>query len=505
MQNTEVGTDFTTDKLVGVPTATDIWAVLGQAVGRAHERGFDVGGSHKSQQTGLRGFGIRNQNRVLNDGVDTTEGTGGAGFYADYFAERRESRSAAAGGDVEMNAPGSAVRQHDQERRQHGQDAEQPHLPAGIVGRRTTRSATRRRPRAATPASRTSSSGKGHTDIGGPIMKDRAVVSSVPITTSRSTSMISGVPRDVATDLGLFDNVHDEGNLQGVAEGHARLLHAVGPEAKPNRGLSVTVSPEARAAAGFDLVGVQGRAPARLVEPPVHRREVQRVRLRLPARRQGRLRDAAAADRHQHQLHHRRGMGRVRLSRGRSRRSRAQSHLLRARQDGQPRSGRSASSTARHQQIRSTAARGRSGIAICAARPSEIQFVDVGKNSDLGSTWTGGNNRNQRYAGYAQDRWNLNNRTTLQLGLRWDYQRPLPGRRRAIRSSRTFCRLGRQRVAHRPADVRGQNVPLRRPSSRRNSIAPRLGVSYDVSGKGTTVLKGSTAATTTTTPTPSAR
>src|SRR5262252_4377860 len=39
MQNTKVGTDFTGDKLVGVPTATDIWAVLGQAAG-VRMRGF---------------------------------------------------------------------------------------------------------------------------------------------------------------------------------------------------------------------------------------------------------------------------------------------------------------------------------------------------------------------------------------------------------------------------------------------------------------------------------
>ena len=70
--------------------------------------GFDVGGSHKSQQSGYESFGIRNQNRVLNDGVDTTEGSGGAGFYADFFSNEEVAVSAA-GGDVEMNAPGSAV------------------------------------------------------------------------------------------------------------------------------------------------------------------------------------------------------------------------------------------------------------------------------------------------------------------------------------------------------------------------------------------------------------
>ena len=106
MQSSKVGTDFTTDKLVGVPTATDVWAVLGQASG-VRMNGFDVGGSHKSQQSGYESFGIRNQNRVLNDGVDTTEGTGGAGFMP--TSSRRRVAVSAAGGDVEMNSPGSAV------------------------------------------------------------------------------------------------------------------------------------------------------------------------------------------------------------------------------------------------------------------------------------------------------------------------------------------------------------------------------------------------------------
>src|SRR2546428_11551075 len=106
MQSTKVGTDFTTEKLVGVPTATDIWAVLGQASG-VRMNGFDVGGSHKSQQSGYESFGIRNQNRVLNDGVDTTEGTGGAGFYADYFANEEVAGGGAGGGGEEYKTRSS--------------------------------------------------------------------------------------------------------------------------------------------------------------------------------------------------------------------------------------------------------------------------------------------------------------------------------------------------------------------------------------------------------------
>ena len=37
--------------------------------------GFDVGGSHKSQAIGYESFGVRGQNRVITEGIDTTEGT----------------------------------------------------------------------------------------------------------------------------------------------------------------------------------------------------------------------------------------------------------------------------------------------------------------------------------------------------------------------------------------------------------------------------------------------
>ncbi|MGE3278163.1 MAG: carboxypeptidase-like regulatory domain-containing protein, partial [Vicinamibacterales bacterium] len=107
VSSTKVGSEFNAEKLAAIPSATDLWATLGQAPG-VRMRGFDVGGSHKSQQTGYESFGIRNQNRVVTDGVDTTEGTGGAGIYQDFFAHEEVSVSAA-GGDVTMMTPGAAV------------------------------------------------------------------------------------------------------------------------------------------------------------------------------------------------------------------------------------------------------------------------------------------------------------------------------------------------------------------------------------------------------------
>src|SRR5262249_60119914 len=71
-------------------------------------QGYDVGGSHKSEQTGYEAFGVRGQARVVTEGVDTTEGANGAGFYQDYYAQN-EIAVSAAGQDVTMNTPGAAV------------------------------------------------------------------------------------------------------------------------------------------------------------------------------------------------------------------------------------------------------------------------------------------------------------------------------------------------------------------------------------------------------------
>ena len=85
VKSTGVSATFDTTQLEDVPSATDMWAVLQQSPG-VRMRGYDVGGSHKSQQSGYETFGVRSQNRIINDGVNTTEGDGGAGGYYDFYA-----------------------------------------------------------------------------------------------------------------------------------------------------------------------------------------------------------------------------------------------------------------------------------------------------------------------------------------------------------------------------------------------------------------------------------
>jgi len=80
---TKVGTHLSGEELTGIPNSTDVWGALSEAPG-VRMQGFDVGGSHKSQQSGYEVFGVQNQARVISDGVDHTEGVGGTGFYEDY-------------------------------------------------------------------------------------------------------------------------------------------------------------------------------------------------------------------------------------------------------------------------------------------------------------------------------------------------------------------------------------------------------------------------------------
>ena len=79
---TKVGLNVKGEALVGVPNSTDLWGVLAESPG-IRMQGFDVGGSHKSQQTSYTVFGMGDQHKVVFDGVETTEGSGGTGFYAD--------------------------------------------------------------------------------------------------------------------------------------------------------------------------------------------------------------------------------------------------------------------------------------------------------------------------------------------------------------------------------------------------------------------------------------
>ena len=80
---TSVQQNFKMEQLNSIPNGRDMWALLAATPGVVMSR-VDVGGNRAGTQTGYTAYGLTGQVRVSVEGINTTEGTGGAGFYFDY-------------------------------------------------------------------------------------------------------------------------------------------------------------------------------------------------------------------------------------------------------------------------------------------------------------------------------------------------------------------------------------------------------------------------------------
>jgi hypothetical protein len=101
---TNVTTNFQAEQLADLPNARDLWAILSAAPAISLTR-IDVGGSAAGTQTGYFAYGTTGQNRPMVEGIVATEGTGAAGFYYDYGSFDEVSVGTAAHG-AEMPWPG---------------------------------------------------------------------------------------------------------------------------------------------------------------------------------------------------------------------------------------------------------------------------------------------------------------------------------------------------------------------------------------------------------------
>ena len=80
---TRVQQNFKLAQLESIPNGRDMWALLAATPGVVMSR-IDVGGNRAGTQTGYTAYGLNGQVRTSVEGINTTEGTGGAGFYYDY-------------------------------------------------------------------------------------------------------------------------------------------------------------------------------------------------------------------------------------------------------------------------------------------------------------------------------------------------------------------------------------------------------------------------------------
>jgi outer membrane receptor protein involved in Fe transport len=105
VRNTNVGTSFTKELMQDIPNARDIWAAMSQAPG-FQMQAYDVGGSHTGTQTGYMTYGYEGQNKTLLEGINVTESTNANAGYFD-FGSFEEFQVGGAGNMGEQTGPGA--------------------------------------------------------------------------------------------------------------------------------------------------------------------------------------------------------------------------------------------------------------------------------------------------------------------------------------------------------------------------------------------------------------
>jgi hypothetical protein len=473
-QSTTVGSTMDTAKLIGVPSSTDLWGALAQAPGIRME-GFDVGGSHKSQQSGYTAFGIGNQTRVVTEGVDTTEGTGGAGFYQDYYSQNEISVSGA-GQDVAMNTPGAAVISTIKSGgNQFKALINQTYEGESFVGDNAD-DADRARGGSAQP---NRLFWEHHSDLGGPILKDRlwffAAYNHFHI-----DKQISGVDPSVATDLGIFDNFTTKETWKPSSKDTLIGYYQWGNKQKPLRGLSVTRGPDstlAQTSPSWMFNGKWERVWTNRLFTEFNGGnfgydfpEKPSVDFRTnPPRTDLVTGEDTGAGFTQGGT-----SGPFELERAKPQAFGSATYYLPTSHAG------SHDFKVGFEWIDDMANFGSIGtsgpILYLDSRGAidEIRLTNLGDPSQLGSSWTIPQDSNQREALYAQDRWTANSRVTVTAGIRYDRQAPY------YITGKTDPLLTEVFTA---TTLPGKTLFTR------NNIAPRVGVSFDPMGDGRTAIK----------------
>ena len=466
---TKVGVNVKGEALVGIPSSTDVWGVLAESPG-IRMQGFDVGGSHKSQQSGYEVFGIQNQSRVISDGIDHTEGTGGSGFYEDYYANEEVSVSAL-GSDVEMNGGGAAIVTTVKSGGNVFKGLEHvSYEPGRWVGDNST-------PALAAQGYTGNPNvlfWEAHTDVGGPIRKDLAWFF-YAFNHFTIDQVVSGVPRELGTDLGLFDNHTAKATWKPWSSSTLVGYFQQGRKQKPRRGLSVLNAPES--VVGQDTYSRMYKAEWQKIVSDRSFLDIIVARFTLDS--SFTTTTDATLNPPVFALDTGRSTGApfplVTSTRSKPQIKAQLTHYLPTDRGGHDfkfgfegiydsyRFG--ASGVTGPVQYRT-----RDGV------PVRVRFVDVGAPADYGDRWGPSANVDLHYTGYAQDRWSPAGRLTVAAGVRVDYQNALyePSDRQPLVIDGVFPT---------GSHVAGQNLV------KTTNLAARLGLTYDLTGKHRTVVK----------------
>ena len=106
-QDSNIQNNFNHEQMHDLPGARDIWAMTGVSPG-IRISNLDVGGSQTGSQGSMTSYGYSGQARTQLDGVNTTEGQSAAGFYFD-FGSFQEVTVGSAANDASMPVPGQFI------------------------------------------------------------------------------------------------------------------------------------------------------------------------------------------------------------------------------------------------------------------------------------------------------------------------------------------------------------------------------------------------------------
>ncbi|MEP7116434.1 MAG: TonB-dependent receptor [Acidobacteriota bacterium] len=487
---TKIGTSLKGDELIAVPNSTDVWGALAEAPG-VRMQGFDVGGSHKSQQSGYESFGIQNQARVVTDGIDHTEGVGGTGFYEDYYANEEVSVSSL-GSDVEMNSGGAAV--VTTIKSGGNEFSGLYHLsyePGSFVGTNADPNDIKDRgytcpngvsgvPTCANPNQLFY---EGHVDLGGRIMRDKAWFY-VGYNHFKIDKLVSGQPKQFS-DVGIFDNYTAKSTWKPGQKDTVIGYFQRGRKQKPRRGISALLPAESVRAQDSASQMYKGEYQRVLSDRAFLSVTGGNFTLNWPmavkvdpatnAPKLFRATTAVAGA----------GWNAFTSSRKKPQVKAQLTYYL-------PEKAGSHDFKFGFESILDSYRYGHNGTSgqirysyPCAdttCGPDRIRFVDTGAASDFNGGWSVSANTDLHYAGYAQDRWSPNSKLTFTLGVRWDYQRV--GYDDAVRKP-LLQDVAPDGVRIFPASTNVTGATI----LSNTDIAPRLGLTYDLKGTGKVVLK----------------
>jgi Carboxypeptidase regulatory-like domain len=472
---TRVGTSLKGEELTAIPNSTDVWGALSESPG-VRMQGFDVGGSHKSQQSAYEVFGVQNQGRVVTEGIDHTEGVGFTGFYEDYFANEEYSISAL-GSDVEMNSGGAAIVATSKSGGNTFSGLYHlSYQPGEWVGDNNN-AELRARGFTGNP---NLLFWEGHADLGGPIVRDKLWFFGA-YNHFKIDKVVSGVPEELATDLGVFDNYTGKGTWKAGTNNTIIGYYQAGRKQKPQRGLSALRPPESIQAQDSWSKMYKGEFQRVMSNRSFLNVTVANFTLNWPMvpavdpdlRPPQVFRDTGAVA----------GAGWNSFTTGRRKpQVKAQyTYFLPKNGSHDFKVGFETIYDWYRFGINGSNGPIRYSYPSEGAPPDRIRFADTGANSDFESTWRSSPNTDLHYAFYGQDRWTVN-RLSITAGIRIDYQKV--GYQDSTRVPEIADVLpDGTRIFPATSTVEGATLVTN------TNIAPRLGVSYDVTGQSRTVLK----------------